>query len=117
MRWAERLTHALGEPSSETISWAQIKGSGTTALFGSENVSSLTDNAGGDYTVTWTIPYATASSYAVVLGTSGTTNATTLHFRGLQAITATSARTSLLDYNAASATDPDYAYLIALGEF
>ena len=117
MRRFTRPLSALVEPALDVFSWAQIKGDGATALYGSENVSSITDNGGGDYTVTWAIPFATASSYAVVLGSSGSTNAGQRHFQALQTITATSARTSFLDFAGASATDPDMAYLAALGEF
>ena len=117
MRTFHRLSQPIPEHELITFSWAQIKGSGTTALWGSENVSSLTDNAGGDYTITWAIPFATASSYAVVIGSSGQTGATTRHFQAEQSVTAASVRTSFLDFNAASATDPDMAYVVALGEF
>jgi len=117
MRWAARLAQPLRDITTETLSWAQIKGTGTTALFGSENVSALTDNGAGDYTVTWAVPYASASSYAVCMGTSGSAALVTQHFRAFQSITASSIRTSLLDFNSAGATDPEFAYLIAVGEF
>ena len=117
MRQFSRISQPIPEQELVTLSWAQIKGSGTTALWGSENVASLTDNAGGDYTITWVVPFATASSYACLIGSSGQTNATTRHFQAIQSITASSMRTSFLDYNAASATDPDMAYVIAIGEF
>ncbi len=117
MRQFGRISQPIPEQELVTLSWAQIKGAGTTALWGSENVSSLTDNGGGDYTVTWAVPFATASSYAVVIGSSGQTNATTRHFQAEQAVTAASVRTSFLDFNVASATDPDMAYVVALGEF
>ena len=117
MRQFGRVSQPVPEHEFTCLSWAQIKGAGTTALWGSENVSSLTDGGGGDYTITWAVPFASASSYAVVVGSSGQATATTRHFQAVQSVTATSIRTSFLDFNAASATDPDMAYVVALGEF
>ena len=118
MRQFGRVSQPLPEHELVSLTWAQIKGQGTTALYGSENVSSLTDGGGGDYTLTWAVPFASASSYAVVLGsTAAAGSVTTQHFQAVQAITATSIRTSFLDFNSAAATDPDMAYVVALGEF
>lgn len=117
IRGHSRISQPVTDQELTSLSWAKIQGSGTTAIIASENVASLTDNAGGDYTVTWAIPYMNASSYAVIIGSSGDTGATTRHFQAIQTIAAGSVRTSFLDYNSAAATDPDKAYLIALGEF
>lgn len=118
MRRFAGITQPLEDPALAQLSWVKINGSGTPAtVLDSENVSSFTDNAGGDYTVTWVVPFATASSYAALLCASGQTGATTRHFRTFQSVTAQSVRTSLLDFNAASATDADKVYIAAIGEF
>lgn len=117
IRGHSRFSQPVPEQELSCLSWVKIQGSGTPAILGSENAASMTDNGGGDYTVTWAVPFATASSYAVVIGSSGQTVATTRHFQAIQTIAANSVRTSFLDYNSGAATDPDFAYLIALGEF
>ena len=116
MRQFSRPAQGVHDYTFTGPSWAQIKGSGTTTLWGSENVSSFTDNGGGDYTVTWAVPYLSASSYAVVIGSSGAAGATTRHFQAIQTVTASTVRTSFLDYNSAAATDPDLVFVVALGE-
>jgi len=117
MRRFDRAVEVVNEPSLASFSWAQIHGLGTTALWGSENVASFTDNAGGDYTLTWAVPYRSASSYAVLIGSSGSAVTTVTHFQTLQSITASSVRTSLTDHNTVAASDPEMAYIIAIGEF
>ena len=47
--------------------WVNFNGTGTIAARDSENVSSLTDNGGGDYTVNWTNAFG-AGDYAPVFG-------------------------------------------------
>lgn len=104
-----------GNPHIDTsFSFAQIKGTGTTALFGSENVDSITDNAGGDYTITWTLAY-TASTYAVMMSTSGQTGATTRHFGSFRTIAAASVRTRCNDWNSQAETDPDMMFVATCG--
>lgn len=116
-RFGREEMHGSVPLTQSQFSWVQLKGEATTTIFGSENVSSITDNGAGDYTVTWQIPYATASSYAVLIGSSGSANQALCHFQSIQAIAAGSARTSFLNHSAAAGSDPDFAYLIALGEF
>lgn len=48
--------------------WVNFNGTGTIATRGSHNVSSLTDNATGDYTVNYTTSFSTVN-YAVVAST------------------------------------------------
>jgi hypothetical protein len=67
--------------------WVNFNGSGTIAIRGSFNVTSITDNAVGDYTVNFTTAmsdtnYSTITSYTVTAGQNSvwqrqTTRATT----------------------------------------
>lgn len=111
-----RLSQPVEDPALGNISWVAF--SGSAAIAGHENVASITDNGGGDFTVTWVRPFATASSYAIGLCSSAANpfTAVSAHFDAIQTITAGSVRTSFLDYNAASATDPTLIYLTAIGE-
>ena len=112
-----RLSQPTEDVTLSNITWVHF--SGSAAIAGQENTSSMTDNGAGDFTITWTRPFATASSYAVTLcssvanplaGTLGT-------FDALQTIAAGSARTSFLNYTAAAPTDPTLIFMIAIGEF
>lgn len=58
--------------------WVNFNGTGVVAIRGSKNVSSITDNAAGKWTVNMTVAMADANYAVVGLGTaaqSGTTNA------------------------------------------
>ena len=89
--------------------WVNFNGTGTVAIRASGNVSSITDNGTGDYTVNFTtaIPDANYS----VSGASGLlgTRALLLGFGVNAAPTTTSVRLSLTTSNTAAPTDGDYA--------
>ena len=48
--------------------WVNFNGTGTVAIRGSGNVSSITDNGTGDYTVNFTVAMADANFSAVAAG-------------------------------------------------
>ena len=53
--------------------WVNFNGTGTVAIRASGNVSSITDNGTGDYTVNFTTAMIDANYSAVVLGSSSAT--------------------------------------------
>jgi len=62
--------------------WVNFDGSGTVSIRGSYNVSSLTDNGAGDYTVAFTTAMAN-TNYAVATGhNNGYTSANYTSFSG-----------------------------------
>jgi hypothetical protein len=109
--------HTLPEPALTVRAWAQIKNDGTKVIYGSHNVSSVTDNGLGDTTVTWAKPMASASSYAALCCVTNGKTAPTQTTYNLQSITANSVQTSNVDYNAASAADSQRLYVAAIGEY
>jgi hypothetical protein len=56
-------------PSFDCRAWVNFNGAGTVAIRGSGNVSSITDNGTGDYTVNFTTAMADAN-YAAVFGSA-----------------------------------------------
>jgi hypothetical protein len=74
---AARITTALNATGSAPIyacrAWVNFNGTGTVAIRASGNVSSITDNGTGDYTVNFTTAMPDAN-YAVVFGGTGITN-------------------------------------------
>lgn len=63
---ATKLSTASGSaPSYAARAWVNFNGTGTVAIRGSGNVSSITDNGVGDYTVNFTTAMADAN-YAVI---------------------------------------------------
>jgi hypothetical protein len=69
--------------------WVNFNGTGTVAIRASGNVSSITDNGTGDYTVNFTNALADAN-YAALATTQGTTGLASVNSTG--GLTAASAR-------------------------
>jgi hypothetical protein len=70
-------TNATGDaPIYACRAWVNFNGTGTVAIRGSGNVSSVTDNGTGDYTVNFTTPMPDANFAAIATATfiAGTTN-------------------------------------------
>jgi hypothetical protein len=91
---ATALTTASGSaPSYSARAWVNFNGTGTVAIRASGNVSSITDNGTGDYTVNFTTALADANysfnvsviltnlNYARVAGLKNGTTPTTSQFR------------------------------------
>jgi len=58
---------------NDAKAWVNFNGTGTVAIRGSYNVSSITDNGAGDYTVNFTTSISDANYAAVcTAGTTGT---------------------------------------------
>jgi hypothetical protein len=82
---ATALTTASGSaPSYSARAWVNFDGTGTVAIRSSGNVTSITDNGTGDYTVNFTIAMADAnysyfiqSQVSASLTTTNTYNPTT----------------------------------------
>lgn len=53
--------------------WVNFQGTGTIAINDSYNVSSITDNGSGDYTVVWDTDFANANYAVVAISTTGQT--------------------------------------------
>lgn len=62
-----------GQTPSQIGAWAVIQAGITAKLHSSDNVASLTDNGAGDFTLTYSTAFASASDY-VVLGNPTTTS-------------------------------------------
>ena len=84
--------------------WVNFNGSGTVAIRGSSNVSSITDNNTGDYTVNFAsaMPDANYSLVATRSIESVTTSALIIGIRTLAGLTVNSARIFTYYYDAAS---------------
>jgi hypothetical protein len=61
-------------PSYTCRAWVNFNGTGTVAIRASGNVSSITDNGVGDYTVNFTTAMPDANYGAFVLGSGGIGN-------------------------------------------
>ena len=103
------LTTASGTaPSYSARAWVNFNGTGTVAIRASGNVSSITDNAVGDYTVNFATAMADANySYSGNHSSgSGGVSSLILNNAGATAPTTTSARIGT--YISASSVDPVY---------
>ena len=101
--------------TTNALAWVNFNGTGTIAIRASYNVSSITDNGTGDYTVN----FATALSDAnyAVTGTAGNGDTGSLRIISTgQAQTPTTTATRVLVHNlAASAVDPAYVSVAIFG--
>jgi hypothetical protein len=88
--------------SGRAKAWVNFNGTGTVAIRASYNVSSITDNGTGDYTVNFTTAMVDAN-FAIVVTTDGAFG----NLNGSPPVTTTTAR--LLTRNSSVvATDPSY---------
>jgi len=90
--------------------WVNFDGTGTPAIRASGNVTSITDNAIGDYTVNFTTAMPDAN-YSFVTSAFRTTDET---FVGRSSVAPTASAVRLLSFNRGGATvDPDY-FLVSI---
>jgi hypothetical protein len=74
---AQTISNGTVSTSSENViqgsakAWVCFDGTGTPAILGSFNVSSITDNGTGDYTVNFTNAFANANYSAVTMAYQG----------------------------------------------
>lgn len=92
--------------------WVEFDGSGTVTINDHFNVSSITDNATGDYTVNWVTAFA-SGNYAVV-GSASDNGAGVYHVFPYNPST-TSVRIIVQSTNASTDVDLDYVSVIAIG--
>lgn len=77
---ATALTTASGSaPSYSARAWVNFNGTGTVAIRASGNVSSITDNGTGDYTVNFTTAMMDANYSLIVAKTNTTPGSNYLH--------------------------------------
>lgn len=88
--------------------WVNFNGTGTVAIRASGNVSSITDNGTGDYTVNFTTAMAD-TNYCVVTGSSGGGN-TILTQNAAGTVTAPTT-TAVRLYAVGVIADPTYAQI------
>jgi hypothetical protein len=105
----DQLSTASGSaPSYSARAWVNFNGTGTVAIRESGNVSSITDNTTGDYTINFTTAMPDAN-YSVS-GTSSSFSIATV--RGIFVNTSTAPSTTSVrvqNSNYVSAEDPVYA--------
>jgi hypothetical protein len=86
--------------------WVNFNGTGTVAIRGSGNVTSITDNGTGDYTVNFTTAMSDANYSFLITPTSSTTAANGHSIRALTTIATTSIR--FIISNSGAVVDVDY---------
>jgi hypothetical protein len=95
--------------------WVNFNGTGTVAIRASGNVSSITDNGTGDYTVNFTTAMPDANYSSVVTNSYGGSYAfsmsNTTSAGAVSAPTTTSMRFTTLIYNASNFSDSQYCHV------
>lgn len=100
--------------------WVNFNGTGTVAIRSQYNVSSITDNGAGDYSVNFTNGFASASDYAACVTAScegGAAAIPTVHQNGIfNSSTGTAFRFRLSDGNSyANQRDSTNIYVMIFG--
>jgi hypothetical protein len=115
---ATALTTASGSaPSYSARAWVNFDGTGTVAIRASGNVSSITDNGTGDYTVNFTTAMADIN-YSVVSQVSNTDSGTglmvTINSNGVgptYTTAPTTTATRMLSFARATGANTDAPYI------
>lgn len=102
-------------PSYACRAWANINGTGTVAIRASGNVSSITDNGIGNYTVNFTIPMPDVN-YAVSASDNANddTSVTSRHFKQIRARLSTSVQIQLLADGNSGTVDSSFVSAMVL---
>ena len=108
------LADAAGNPSAfgivgTTRAWVNFDGTGTVAIRASYNVSSISDNGVGAYTVNFTTAMGDAN-YAVLAtsGDQGSANYNVVHVSSAAAPTASAVRVQTLTQNSGNPAAADH---------
>lgn len=99
--------------TTNALAWVNFNGTGTVAIRSAYNVSSITDNGTGDYTVNFTNALSDAN-YAVNMS-GGSISGANVFGLGSSAPTTSAIRIISFGYNGASLTDATYAYVSVFG--
>ena len=119
----DTIQNAAGTDSPISVpgtakAWVNFNGTGTVAIRASYNVSSITDNGTGDYTVNFTTALADANYAANVTGTRFITGTVDGDFRatiaGTDHILAGSVRVIFYNTTGLSSTSDAYAMCVAI---
>lgn len=94
--------------------WVRFNGTGTVAIAASYNVTSITDNGNGNYTVNFTIALADANYAAVASARAAATGAAVAYGAGVNDITAASFRISTANDGTSASTLTDNAVVSAV---
>ena len=95
--------------------WVNFNGTGTVAIRASFNVSSITDNGTGNYTVNFTTAMPDANYSTSLSGSNGTGAGETYvteTFGGTYTKTTTAYRISVYNYNTTSGADRDQVSVV-----
>lgn len=105
------LATAAGVEVYTAKAWVNFNGTGTVAIRASGNVSSITDNGTGDYTVNFTVAMTDANYSAYISGNKGAANTGQWIYTGATADPTASALRMLTLSSAFSAVDSGYVYV------
>lgn len=95
--------------------WVNFNGIGTVAIRASDNVSSITDNGTGDFTINFTTPISDAN-YAVTAtaGAGSTAAGFNRYATAISEQTTTSVRIHVMNHGNALAADPEFCSVVVV---
>lgn len=110
--WYRNSAPALGNVGTAPVyaarAWVNFNGTGTVAIRASGNVSSITDNGTGDYTVNFTIALPDANYSAVVTAQVSAGSGSRNNLPGAEPLTASTVRVRVISAADGAFTDPAF---------
>lgn len=120
--WSHRRLGAVTDartsmPGSPIMGWVNFVGTDTVTVMDSENVTSITDNGTGDYTITWTQAQA-ATGYALagLARWDGGTEGAMVNIKRSTYPTTTSVRLGISQVNAHTYVDARVVTVLAVSD-
>lgn len=96
--------------------WVNFNGTGTVAIRDSYNVSSITDNSTGDYTINFTTAFLNANYASVAMGKRALTSTDSILSISTASVPTTSALRIVGTNGAAGADDFEYVCVAVFGD-
>jgi hypothetical protein len=101
--------------TTNALAWVNFNGTGTVAIRSSYNVSSITDNGTGDYTINFTNALSDANYAATGNGGNASGGGYDLYMPWQQAPTTTTFRVGVWNGNSTAASDCPYTQIAFFG--
>ena len=112
---------ATGETASRAVSgvaaaWANVNGTGTISTRNSLNVSSLTDNSTGDFTINFNSAFSAADYAATGMGGNASNAGIDFYAPWMQSPAVSNFRVGVFNGNGSTAKDNEYDFVTFHGD-
>lgn len=96
--------------------WINFNGTGTISIRDSYNVSAITDNGAGYYTIDWDTNYANANYAVIAIASDDTAVSTTTMLKGTAPTSTTQTTIQVNNDTTGNARDSENVHVISIGD-